>query len=222
MRQLPLDIATEPARSFDSFVPGQNAHAIAHLRQVMRQAAPVFLWGASGVGKTHLLHAAANQVQQQGGRVSWFEPAQPLPWSLEDTAQLVVLDNCDQLDEARQHAAFALFIEATTHAIPVLGAGRVPPVDLPVRDDLRTRLGWGHVFAVQPLTEPEARAAMRREADRRGLFLSDEVMGYLLTHFDRDLKHLMMLLDRLDEFALVHKRAITVPLLKQMLTEEGP
>jgi DnaA family protein len=222
MRQLPLDIATEPARSFDSFVPGQNGHAIAHLRQVARQTAPVFLWGASGVGKTHLLHAAASLVQQQGGRVSWFEATQPLPWSIEDTVQLVVLDNCDQLDEARQHAAFAQFIEATTHGIPVLGAARVPPVDLPVRDDLRTRLGWGHVFAVQPLSEPEARAAMRREADRRGLFLSDEVMGYLLTHFDRDLKHLMMLLDRLDEFALVHKRAITVPLLKQMLTEEGP
>ena len=223
MRQLPLDIATEPARSFDSFVPGQNAHAVAHLRQVMRQTAPMFLWGASGVGKTHLLQAAANHVQQQGGRVSWFEAAQPLPWHIEDTTtHLVVLDNCDLLDDARQHAAFALFIEATTHGIPVLGAGCVPPVDLPVRDDLRTRLGWGHVFAIQPLSEPEARAALRREADRRGLFLSDEMMDYLLTHFDRDLKHLMTLLDRLDEFALAHKRAITVPLLKQMLTEEGP
>ncbi len=222
MRQLPLDIATEPARSFESFVPGQNTHAVAHLRQVTQQTAPVFLWGASGVGKTHLLQATANRVQQQGGRVAWFDATQPLPWNIEDTVHVVVLDNCDLLDEARQHAAFALFIEATTLGIPVLGAARLPPVDLPVRDDLRTRLGWGHVFAVQALSEPEARAALRREADRRGLFLSDEVMDYLLTHFARDLKHLMTLLDRLDEFALVHKRAITVPLLKQMLTEEGP
>jgi DnaA family protein len=96
----------------------------------------------------------------------------------------------------------------------------LPPVDLPLRDDLRTRLGWGHVFALAPLAESEARAAMRREADRRGLFLSDDVMSYLLTRFARDLKHLMTVLDRLDEFALVHKRAITVPLLKQMLAEE--
>jgi DnaA family protein len=76
------------------------------------------------------------------------------------------------------------------------------------------------VFAIAPLAEPEARAALRREADRRGLFLSDDVMDYLLTRFARDLKHLMAVLDRLDEFALVHKRAITVPLLKQMLAEE--
>ena len=90
-----------------------------------------------------------------------------------------------------------------------------------MREDLRTRLGWGHVFALAPLGEPEVRAALRREADRRGTFLSDEVMDYLLTRFARDLKHLMAQLDRLDEFSLSTKRAITVPLLKQMLAEEG-
>jgi len=77
------------------------------------------------------------------------------------------------------------------------------------------------VLALQPLTESETRATLRRDADRRGLFLSDEVMDHLLTRFERDLKHLMALLDRLDAYALVNKRAITVPLLKQMLSEEG-
>jgi len=63
------------------------------------------------------------------------------------------------------------------------------------------------------------RAVLRREADRRGIFLADEVMDYLLTRFARDLKHLMSLLDRLDEFAMASKRAVTVPLLRQMLTD---
>jgi DnaA-homolog protein len=94
-------------------------------------------------------------------------------------------------------------------------------VDLPLRDDLRTRLAWGHVFALQALAEGETRAALRREADRRGILLSDEVMDYLLTRFERDLKHLMNLLDRLDEFALSERRAVTVPLLKKMLAEGG-
>ena len=82
-------------------------------------------------------------------------------------------------------------------------------------------LGWGHVFAMQPLAEAETRAALRREGDRRGLLLSDEVMDHLLTRFPRDLKHLMALLDRLDEFSLSRARQITVPLLKTMLAEEG-
>ena len=97
----------------------------------------------------------------------------------------------------------------------------MPPVDLAVREDLRTRLGWGHVFAVQPLGEAQARATLRRVADQRGIFLSDDVMDYLLTRFARDLKHLVAQLDRLDAFSLSTKRQITVPLLKQMLAEEG-
>ncbi len=224
MRQIPLAIGAEPARSFDTFLPGAhtaNAQALAHLREVIHQAAPVFLWGPSGCGKTHLLQALAAQVQQQGGRVSWFDAGESTPWIFQDTGALIVLDDCDRFDAAQQHAAFTLFVESATHGTPVAAAGRVPPVDLPLRDDLRTRLGWGHVFALEPLAEAEARATLRREADRRGLFLSDEVMDHLLTRFSRDLKYLMSLLDRLDEFALVHKRAITVPLLKQMLAEEN-
>jgi DnaA family protein len=103
----------------------------------------------------------------------------------------------------------------------VVAAGRVPPVDLPLREDLRSRLGWGHVFALQPLAETEARAALRQEADRRGVFLSDDVIDFLLTRFERDLKHLMAQLARLDAFAMASKRALTVPLLKQMLADEA-
>jgi DnaA family protein len=120
----------------------------------------------------------------------------------------------------QQHAAFALFVEAAGGGTPIVAAGRVPPVDLPLREDLRTRLGWGHVFAIQPLSEGEARAALRREADRRGLFLTDEVIDFLLTHFARDLKHLTRLLDALDAYALLHKRAPTLPLLRRMLADD--
>lgn len=221
MRQLPLAIGTEPVHSFDSYVPGANLPALQHLRALTAPAAPVYLWGPSGVGKTHLLQALADQVQQQGGRAAWFTATDSPPWPFDERMALIVFDDCDRFDPEQQQAAFALFVEATTHSVPIAAAGHMPPVDLPLRDDLRTRLGWGHVFALTPLAEPEARAALRREADRRGLFLSDDVMDYLLTRFSRDLKHLMSLLDRLDEFALVHKRAITVPLLKQMLAEEG-
>jgi DnaA family protein len=140
-----------------------------------------------------------------------------------DGWSLVIVDRCEALDPVHQQAAFALFVEAGTQGVQWAAAGRVPPVDLPLRDDLRSRLAWGHVFALQALAEGETRAALRREADRRGILLSDEVMDYLLTRFQRDLKHLMNLLDRLDEFALSERRAVTVPLLKKMLAEgEGP
>jgi DnaA-homolog protein len=222
LKQLPLAIGPAPLASFDSFVPGSNAAAVVHLRALALQAGvPVYLWGASGSGKSHLLHALTRAVHDSGGRAGWFDALSGAPWRFDASWSLVVLDGCEAFDSAQQQAAFALFIDAAAHGAQVAAAGTLPPVDLPLRDDLRTRLGWGLVFALEPLVEADARAALRREADRRGIFLSDEVMDYLLTRFSRDLKHLMALLDRLDEFALAEHRAVTVPLLKKMFEQAG-
>jgi DnaA family protein len=223
MKQIPLALTPPAATGFDSLVSGPNAQAVQHLRTLVMPAAPVYLWGGSGTGKTRLLRALASQRQAEGERVGWFDAADPTPWTLGEGWSLVIVDRCEALDPVHQQAAFALFVEAGTQGVQWAAAGRVPPVDLPLRDDLRSRLAWGHVFALQALAEGETRAALRREADRRGILLSDEVMDYLLTRFQRDLKHLMNLLDRLDEFALSERRAVTVPLLKKMLAEgEGP
>jgi DnaA family protein len=223
MKQIPLALAPPAATGFDSLVSGPNAQAVQHLRTLVMPAAPVYLWGGTGTGKTRLLRALATQRQAEGERVGWFDAADPTPWTLGHGWSLVIVDRCEALDPVHQQAAFALFVEAGTQGVQWAAAGRVPPVDLPLRDDLRSRLAWGHVFALQALGEGETRAALRREADRRGILLSDEVMDYLLTRFQRDLKHLMNLLDRLDEFAMSERRAVTVPLLKKMLAEgEGP
>ena len=70
------------------------------------------------------------------------------------------------------------------------------------------------------LDEPERRAVLRQEADARGLFLSDEVMSYMLNRFSRDLGSLMQLLDHLDQYALQTQRALTIPLVRAMLENE--
>ncbi|MBK6470212.1 MAG: DnaA regulatory inactivator Hda [Betaproteobacteria bacterium] len=221
MKQIPLPIGPQPEPSFDNFLPGSNAPALEHLRSLVLPAAPVYLWGPAGSGKSHLLRALAASGQAQGQRVGWFDAADRLPWLLSPDWSVVVIDRCELLDAEAQQAAFALFIEAAAHDVQVAAAGRLPPVDLPLRDDLRTRLGWGHVFALQALPDAESRAALRREGDRRGILLSDELMDHLLTHFPRDLGHLMSLFDRLDTFALARSRQLTVPLLRQMLAEEA-
>ena len=219
MQQLPLPIGPLPKPGFDNFLAGANAAAIEHLQGRAGPSAPVYLWGPPGSGKTHLLQALAGRWQDGGRRVGWFDAADRQPWALQAEWALVVIDRCEALPPEAQHAAFALFVEAGTHGVQVAAAGRLPPVDLPVREDLRTRLAWGHVFALQTLPEAETRAALRREADHRGIFLSDEVMDHVLTHFPRDLSHLMRLLDRLDRYALAKGRRVTVPLLRQMLAE---
>jgi len=247
MRQLVLDLAWAPLPPFTGFLPGGNEAVVAELRGQAWPGAPAYLWGPAGSGKTQLLRELLARARMQGAPAQWFDASTPLPWVLADDAELVLLDEVEDWDAARQHAAFTLFVEAASRVatwpepapasaaatIPAAGsgarlgvqfasAGRMPPVDLAVREDLRTRLAWGAVHAVRPLAEGDMRVALQQEARRRGLSLGDDVLDYLLTRFARDLKSLMHLLHRLDDFALAEKRAVTVPLLKRMINEEHP
>jgi DnaA family protein len=220
MKQIPLAIGPDSLPTFDSYLTSANAAAVAHLRALAMPAAPVYLWGPAGSGKSHLLRALVHEVQVLGESAGCFDADDATPWVPQEGWSLVVVDRCEELDAQRQQAAFALFVQAADMGVQWAAAGRVPPVDLPLRDDLRTRLAWGHVFALQPLGEGETRAALRREADRRGIFLSDEVMDYVLNRSARDLGTLMQVLERMDRFALARQRSVSVPLLRQMLQEE--
>lgn len=220
MRQIPLAIGPQALPTFDSFISAHNTAAVNHLRTGTAPTTPTYLWGPAGCGKSHLLQSLLHDRQHAGEHAEAFDAEDPLPWSLRDDCTLVVIDRCELLDAPHQQAAFGLFVQAADLGARWVAAGRLPPVDLPLRDDLRTRLAWGHVFALQSLAEHEARAVLRRQADQRGIFLGDEVMDYLLTRFSRDLKNLVSLLDRLDHYALARKRQVTVPLLRQMLLEE--
>jgi DnaA family protein len=228
MKQIPLAIRHDTTPTFDDFIVGDNALTMAQMQSLRPGSSPpqsVYLWGPSGVGKTHLLGALSAAWSCTGeGAVCSVNPDTLNPEGLRDTManplwRLLVLDACDGFTPDQQQTAFALFVEASSRGAVIASAGRLPPIDLILRDDLRTRLGWGLVLPVLPLSEFETRGVLRSEADRRGLVLSDDVTTYLLTRFPRDLKQLMQLLDRLDEFALRQKRALTVPLLKQMLLE---
>jgi len=230
MKQLALDIGLAPGPTLDNFHAGPNAQALQHLRLAVgngaapRSPVPSYLWGEAGTGKTHLLKATYEALRGQGASVGWLDPTVALPTEFDECWSAVLLDDVQLYTTAQQAAAFNWFVNAInpTAGAPrwVLAAGALPPADLPLRDDLRTRLGWGHVFQLQSLDESERRAVLRQQADARGIVLADEVVDYMLTRFSRDLGSLMQLLDRLDSYALRAQRAVTVPLLKTMLESE--
>lgn len=227
MKQIALDIGLAPEPTLDAYVPGDNAACAQHLRlwagSATRSPVPTYLWGPPGSGKTHLLRAVRAALAAQGLGVGWLDGRTPLHQGFEPGWDAVLMDDVQAFDTEQQHTAFNWFVNAITPVSgrprAVLAAGSLPPADLPLREDLRTRLGWGHVFELHPLPESQVRAVLRRAADARGLFLSDEVMGFVLSRFARDLASLMALLERLDRYALQTKRAITIPLLKDMLQE---
>lgn len=204
MRQLPLEISPSAEASFDNFVPGENAEALARVRDLaagMLREAIVYVWGEAGSGRSHLLRAAARA-----------------------NASLVIADDVQSLDPEAQIELFGAINAARDGRGAVLAAGSVPPPILPLREDLRSRLAWGLVYHLKPLAEAEKLRHLQAEAGRRGLVLSDEIAGYLLARVPRDMATLTALLEALDRQALARKRPLTLPLVREVLgasNEEG-
>ncbi len=220
MQQIALDIGLRTPPTLDNYFPGPNAAALAHLQQWLSarpEGAPTYVWGPEGSGKSHLLQAAVAGLRAQGHSVGFLDAETQEPVAFDESWAAVVMDDVHLYGDALQHTAFSWFVQAHALQRPVLAAGRLAPVDLVLREDLRTRLGWGHVLGLQLLDEAQSRAVLRQAADARGLELSDEVMDFTLRRFSRDLGSLMQLLDGLDRYALQTQRALTIPLVKSML-----
>ena len=226
MKQMVLDMGLGAGPTLNNFCVGPNDAAVNHLRLWLgqpsaavtrRSPVPTYLWGESGCGKTHLLKAMRNELEVQGAQVGWFDATVQMPSEFQEHWSAVIMDDVHAFDAGQQQAAFNWFVHAQTQQIAVLATGALPPADLKLRDDLRTRMGWGHVFALESLNDAQRREVLRIHAQARGVALSDEVMDFMLTRFSRDLGNLMELLDLMDGYALQTQRAITIPLIKTMM-----
>lgn len=216
MSQMLLGIAPEWMPTLDNFVAGRNVELLAALRQAAAGAAEVravYLWGEKGSGKSHLLQAMAAQAIGQGAK--YAERAVPA------AAGVVAVDDVEALDDAAQIALFELYNCMREQGGLLLVSGTQAPAHLSLRDDLRTRLGWGLVYQVHALSDEEKAEALRQHAGARGFELPNEVTQYLLRHGRRDLPSLLLVLDALDEHCLRLKRVASVHLLKEVMAEQA-
>ncbi|MFH2134925.1 MAG: DnaA regulatory inactivator Hda [Pseudomonadota bacterium] len=212
MSQMLLGIAPEWVPTLDNFVAGRNVELLAALRQAAAGATEVravYLWGEKGSGKSHLLQAMVAQAIEQGAK--YAERAVP------EAASVVAVDDVEALDAAAQIALFELYNRMREQSGLLLVSGTQAPTHLALRDDLRTRLGWGLVYQVHALSDEEKAEALRQHAGARGFELPHEVTQYLLRHGRRDLPSLLQVLDALDEHCLRLKRVATIPLLKEVM-----
>ncbi len=220
--QLILDISPAPPNSLDNFVAGENKAALDALQQCVPGRA-IYLWGAPGVGRTHLLQAMAGQAYTRYFNAE-DPPAHILRVATDDNMpyRLIAIDDIDLFKPKAQAAVFTLYnrwrATATTAAsFALVVAGNRAPLSLPIREDLRTRLGWDLVFRLEHLSDQHRAQAMEQRARERGLQLQPEVINWILTHYARDMNRLSALVDALDNYSLVKKRPITLPLLKELL-----
>lgn len=216
MRQLLLDLLPDNPPTLNNFVAGRdNGETLAALTLWLTTAdeTSFCLYGLPGSGCSHLLRASGWHYVD-----ALHDP---------DLNQLgeqpqAAVDHIESLSMTGQITLFNRFNHCKARGGKLLTAAHQPPSALTLREDLRTRLGSGLIYRLQPLSDAEKAEALAVQARERALKLGPEAIDYLLRHAPRDMRTLSDFVVALDRYTLEHKRAVTLPLLRELLTQESP
>ncbi|HJU21265.1 MAG TPA: DnaA regulatory inactivator Hda [Casimicrobiaceae bacterium] len=218
--QLVLDLSHPEPPSFANFVASGNREAVAAIIALAggtTRETGVLLWGAPGVGKSHLLAACVAAAREARRPVVACNSPQALPAGDIASSALLVVDAVDAADGFCQARLFTLVNQLAASGGHWLAAASAPPARLALREDLRTRLALGLVLEIVPLVDADKPQALAAYARERGFRLADDVIDYLLAHGRRDMKSLVGTLAALDRRSLATRRSITVPMLREWL-----
>lgn len=221
-QQLTLGIRLRDDATFENYFAGENEQVIHNLH--MQNEPYVFLFGASGTGKSHLLQAACHQVGQQGFPVVYLPLAEEglKPAMLEglESMRLIALDDIESVvgDDDWERALFNLYNRAREKGVNILVSSTEPLTSLNIKlADLKSRLSWGPIFKLTALNDKNKQLALQKRAKNRGLDLADDVVTYLLKRSPRDMNSLFILFEKLDKASMVEKRKLTIPFIKDYL-----
>jgi DnaA family protein len=222
-QQLALRVGLRDGITFDNFLAEGNEALLHQLREGSEPF--IYLWGQTGCGKSHLLHALSHAANESGVTAVYLGL---LEYRVLDVAMLdgleqyavVTIDDINAIAGERQweEALFHLYNRIRdSGARLVVSASNSPANAGFYLPDLISRLGWGPVYQLRPLDDSGKAAALQLRARRRGMQLPDDVAAYLLKHSARDLPGLFALLDALDQATLTAKRRLTLPFVRELL-----
>ena len=220
MKQLALGVRLRADAVFDSFWPGPNGEIVAALRAP--STTPLWLWGAAGSGKTHLLQAVCAAT---GESAAYFPLTRSLALPPEalagfERSGVLCIDDADAVagDLAWERALFRVFNEAAELRTRLIFAAAAPPRQAEWRlEDWRSRAAASVVYQLRELDDAGRIEALRLRAAQRGLQLPYETSEYLLKRMPRDLRSLFEVLDLLDEASLAAQRRLTIPFIRDAL-----
>ncbi len=229
--------------TFDTFVIGASnrfAHAasLAIAEAPARAYNPLFIWGESGLGKTHLLHAAGNYAQRlfPGMRVKYVsteEFTNDFINSLRDDRRasfkrtyrdidVLLVDDIQFIEgkDGIQEEFFHTFNTLHNANKQIVISSDRPPKQLATLEDrLRTRFEWGLITDVQP-PELETRIAiLRKKAQMDRLDVPDDVLELIASRIERNIRELEGALIRVTAFASLNKTSIDKSLAEIVLRD---
>ncbi|HWG30869.1 MAG TPA: DnaA regulatory inactivator Hda [Steroidobacteraceae bacterium] len=228
MQQLPLGVRLPDRAVFASFLPARNREAVDYVVRLAGAEISGTVWvcGASGSGKSHLLQAVCARAsdRMRAGYLPLQELAPLGVEVLEGMRQLecLCIDDLEQIvgQIEWERGLFGIVREAEDSGARIVVAAKSPPALLAwALPDLGSRLAASAVFQLRALDESEQQEALQLRARLRGFELPEETSRWLQRRFPRDMRALYGILDALDEAALVAQRKLTVPFIRSVLRD---
>lgn len=225
-QQLTLSVKLRQDASFENFLGAankKNSHILLHA--LNSDELFIYLCGDQSSGKTHLLNAACNALEDQGKRVMFLSIKEVGGFDKQlfdglESFDAVMLDDIDVLfdDPDSEEALFDLYNRLRANGKMLIVTASQPVANQTLKlEDLRSRLGAGLLLQLFKLTDEEKEAALKSKAKDKGLLLGDETAAYIMKRSDRSLDELFALLDQLDDASLSAQRRLTVPFVKSVL-----
>lgn len=228
--QIPLQFHQFEPLSLAQFIVGKNFDAICSIKSCIdtTTSKPLYLWGKTATGKSHLLQAACEYAANKGLKVAYV-PLEivihhPVA-TLEGLEQqdLICIDGLELIrdQEQWQTALFHLYnrILEQSHTLIISSCESPLSIDIALAD-LKSRLSWGQSIHLEELGDDQKRELLQQRAEQRAFQLTDDVADFLLTRVDRNIKHLLAILDKIDRHSLAQQRKITIPFVKTILEDK--
>lgn len=232
MSQLTLSVQLPDDETFASFKSESNQMVVQQLTHFLdqvtvnnKQVHSLFLFGLTGVGKSHLLHSSCAYADTLGISslcLSFSELTQLSVDVLDglENIDLVCLDDIQLIagDKKWQQGVFDLYNRMVEQNKCLIITGDQSVMNLNISlPDLVSRLSWGLTEQIKPLSDEEKSFALQYRAQQRGLYISDEVASFLINRLSRDMTSLIAALEQLDQASIREQRRITIPFIKDVL-----
>jgi chromosomal replication initiator protein len=229
--------------SFDNFVIGSSnrfshAAAVAVAEAPAKAYNPLFIYGGSGLGKTHLLHAIGHYAQNlfKGIRVRYVSSEEftndfinaiannrgPEFQSRYREIDILLIDDIQFLQgkDSTQEAFFHTFNTLHDHNKQVVVTSDLPPKQLTgFEDRMRSRFEWGLITDVQAPDLETRIAILRKKAASERIDINDDVVEYMASKVSSNIRELEGALIRVTAFANLNKTAIDMSLAQTVLKD---
>ena len=220
MNQLGLPISLNASMLLESFVANKELLRLINQLFLNEKSSEVYIYGASGQGKTHVLQGAVLKALEIDKNAVYIDCSDPFPdyiLDFVDQIDFICFDNVHSILRENQEIFFDLYNRARQAQIFILVSGNTLPSDLEVMKDLKTRLSLAVVYKLEELSDELTMSVIDSQMSQRNLSVNSNVYEYLFKNYSRDLKLLLSTLNDLDKASLQAKKPISIPFVKKFL-----